>query len=102
MRRGTHRERGHFVEEEVQAMVVVEHHRHIGLDLPQPLVNGWEVPSADMLRAQDCQLVISPRPPDTTDIKHKRLLRGLADAPAPFDTPEMPMFAINKTPFIFG
>jgi DNA-binding transcriptional LysR family regulator len=32
-----------------------------------------DVPSADMLRAQDCQLVISPRPPDTTDIKHKRL-----------------------------
>ena len=31
------------------------------------------VPSADMLRAQDCQLVISPRPPDATDIKHKRL-----------------------------
>jgi DNA-binding transcriptional LysR family regulator len=138
-----------------------------------------DVPSADMLRAQDCQLVISPRPPDTTDIKHKRLLtdayrvfydptmrkaprslkayeaaehitvvhqpkrsldidelllkrgvnrrfaatlssfagvaafvagtdrlatlpgllrqgllRGLADAPVPFDTPEMPMYAI--------
>ena len=33
-----------------------------------------DVPSADMLRAQDCQLVISPRPPDATDIKHKRLL----------------------------
>ena len=32
-----------------------------------------DVPSADMLRAQDCQLVISPRPPDATDIKHKRL-----------------------------
>ena len=31
------------------------------------------VPSADMLRAQDCQLVISPRPPDTTDILHRRL-----------------------------
>jgi DNA-binding transcriptional LysR family regulator len=138
-----------------------------------------DVPSADMLRAQDCQLVISPRPPDATDIKHKRLfadtyrvfydphvrkaprslkayeasehitvvhqprrsldidelllkrginrrfaatlssfsgvaafvsgtdrlatlpgllrqslLRGLADAPAPFETPEMPMYAI--------
>ena len=138
-----------------------------------------DVPSADMLRAQDCQLVISPRPPDATDIKHKRLfadryrvfydpavrkaprsvkafeaakhvtvvhqprrnldiddwllqrgiqrnfaatlssfagvaafvsgterlatlpgllrqslLRGLADAPTPFDTPEMPMYAI--------
>ena len=33
-----------------------------------------DVPSADMLRAQNCQLVISPRPPDATDIKHKRLL----------------------------
>ena len=32
-----------------------------------------DVPSADMLRTQDCQLVISPRPPDATDIKHKRL-----------------------------
>ena len=32
-----------------------------------------DVPSVDMLRAQDCQLVISPRPPDATDIKHKRL-----------------------------
>ena len=32
-----------------------------------------DVPSADVLRAQDCQLVISPRPPDATDIKHKRL-----------------------------
>ncbi len=138
-----------------------------------------DVPSADMLRAQDCQLVISPRPPDATDIKHKRLfadnyrvfydphvrkaprslkayetaehirvvhqpkrsldiddlllkrgvqrrfaatlssfagvaafvagtqrlatlpgllrqglLRGLADAPVPFETPEMPMYAI--------
>ena len=138
-----------------------------------------DVPSAEMLRAQDCQLVISPRPPDATDIKHKRLfadsyrvfydptvrkpprsrkayeaaehitvvhqprrsldiddlllkhgvqrrfaatlssfagvaafvsgtarvatlpgllrqslLRGLADAPVPFDTPEMPMYAI--------
>ena len=138
-----------------------------------------DVPSAEMLRAQDCQLVISPRPPDATDIKHKRLftdtyrvfydanfrkaprslkiyeasehitvvhqphrrldiddlllkrgvqrrftatlssfsgvaafvtgterlatlpgllrqslLRGLADAPAPFDTPDMPMYAI--------
>ena len=31
------------------------------------------VPSADMLRAQDCQLVISPRPPDATDILHRRL-----------------------------
>lgn len=33
-----------------------------------------DVPSADMLRAQDCQLVISPRPPDATDIVHRRLL----------------------------
>ena len=32
-----------------------------------------DVPSAETLRAQDCQLVISPRPPDATDIKHKRL-----------------------------
>jgi DNA-binding transcriptional LysR family regulator len=31
------------------------------------------VPSADMLRAQDCQLVISPRPPDATDILHRHL-----------------------------
>ena len=31
------------------------------------------VPSADMLRAQDCQLVISPRPPDASDILHRRL-----------------------------
>jgi DNA-binding transcriptional LysR family regulator len=26
-----------------------------------------------MLRAQDCQLVISPRPPDASDILHRRL-----------------------------
>ena len=32
-----------------------------------------DVPSADMLRAQDCQLVISPRPPDASDIVHRRL-----------------------------
>lgn len=32
-----------------------------------------DIPSADMLRDQTCQLVISPRPPDATDIKHKRL-----------------------------
>jgi DNA-binding transcriptional LysR family regulator len=32
-----------------------------------------DVPSAEMLRAEDCQLVISPRPPDATDILHKRL-----------------------------
>ena len=32
-----------------------------------------DIPSADMLRAQDCQLVISPRPPDATDILHRRL-----------------------------
>lgn len=32
-----------------------------------------DVPSADMLRAQDCHLVISPRPPDASDILHRRL-----------------------------
>jgi DNA-binding transcriptional LysR family regulator len=32
-----------------------------------------DVPSAQMLRDEECQLVISPRPPDATDIKHKRL-----------------------------
>ena len=32
-----------------------------------------DIPSVDMLRAQDCQLVISPRPPDATDIVHRRL-----------------------------
>ena len=32
-----------------------------------------DVPSADMLRAQDCHLVISPRPPEATDIVHRRL-----------------------------
>jgi len=32
-----------------------------------------DIPSAQMLRDQECQLVISPRPPDATDIKHKRL-----------------------------
>ena len=32
-----------------------------------------DVPSADMLRAEDCELVISPRPPDATDIVHTRL-----------------------------
>ena len=32
-----------------------------------------DVPSAEMLRAQDCQLVISPRPPDASDILHRRL-----------------------------
>lgn len=32
-----------------------------------------DIPSAELLRAQDCQLVISPRPPDATDILHRRL-----------------------------
>ena len=32
-----------------------------------------DVPTADMLRDQECQLVISPRPPDATDIVHRRL-----------------------------
>ena len=32
-----------------------------------------DVPTAEMLRDQACQLVISPRPPDATDIRHKRL-----------------------------
>lgn len=32
-----------------------------------------DVPSADMLRAQNCHLVISPRPPEATDILHRRL-----------------------------
>ncbi|NMG50806.1 LysR family transcriptional regulator [Azoarcus communis] len=32
-----------------------------------------DVPDADMLREERCQLVISPRPPDATDILHKRL-----------------------------
>ena len=32
-----------------------------------------DVPSADMLRDKDCELVISPRPPDATDIVHQRL-----------------------------
>ena len=33
-----------------------------------------DIPSADLLRAQDCTLAISPRPPDATDIVHRRLL----------------------------
>jgi DNA-binding transcriptional LysR family regulator len=45
-----------------------------------------DVPSADMLREQDCQLVISPRPPDATDIKHKRLF---ADSYRVFYDPQM-------------
>jgi DNA-binding transcriptional LysR family regulator len=32
-----------------------------------------DVPSAQMLRDAQCQLVISPRPPDASDIVHKRL-----------------------------
>ncbi|AWI81463.1 LysR family transcriptional regulator [Parazoarcus communis] len=32
-----------------------------------------DIPSADMLRNEHCQLVISPRPPDSTDILQKRL-----------------------------
>ena len=44
-------------------------------DAPQVTLRviASDVPSADMLRAQDCQLVISPRPPDATDILHRRL-----------------------------
>lgn len=44
-------------------------------DAPQVTMRviASNVPSADMLRAQDCQLVISPRPPDATDIMHRRL-----------------------------
>ena len=33
-----------------------------------------DIPSAELLRAQDCTLAISPRPPDATDIVHRRLL----------------------------
>jgi DNA-binding transcriptional LysR family regulator len=32
-----------------------------------------DIPSLDMLRQEQCQLVISPRPPDGTDILQKRL-----------------------------
>lgn len=32
-----------------------------------------DIPTADMLRNEHCQLVISPRPPDATDILQKRL-----------------------------
>lgn len=44
-------------------------------DAPQVTLRviASDIPSADMLRAQDCQLVISPRPPDATDILHRRL-----------------------------
>jgi DNA-binding transcriptional LysR family regulator len=34
------------------------------------------VPSAEMLREQQCQLVISPRPPEAADILQKRLFTG--------------------------
>jgi DNA-binding transcriptional LysR family regulator len=34
------------------------------------------VPSAEMLRDEQCQLVISPRPPDAGDILQKRLFEG--------------------------
>ena len=33
-----------------------------------------DIPSAELLRAQDCTLAISPRPPDATDIVHRRLI----------------------------
>jgi DNA-binding transcriptional LysR family regulator len=44
-------------------------------DAPQVSLSvvASDVPSAQMLRDEACQLVISPRPPDATDIKHKRL-----------------------------
>jgi DNA-binding transcriptional LysR family regulator len=44
-------------------------------EAPKVSLRVWasDVPSAEMLRAEDCQLVISPRPPDATDILHKRL-----------------------------
>ncbi|WP_341645526.1 LysR family transcriptional regulator [Thauera sp. SDU_THAU2] len=32
-----------------------------------------DIPDADMLREERCHLVISPRPPDASDILHKRL-----------------------------
>lgn len=32
-----------------------------------------DIPSLELLRGEDCQLVISPRPPDGTDILQKRL-----------------------------
>lgn len=32
-----------------------------------------DIPSADMLRNRQCHLLISPRPPDASDIVHKRL-----------------------------
>ena len=35
------------------------------------------VPRLDMLRSDDCQLVISPRPPDGSDIVQKRLFEDL-------------------------
>lgn len=33
-----------------------------------------DIPSAELLRAQDCTLAISPRPPDASDIVHRRML----------------------------
>jgi DNA-binding transcriptional LysR family regulator len=50
-----------------------------------------DIPSLDLLRGEECQLVISPRPPDGTDVVQKRLFvdryrvfydPGCRDAPA--------------------
>ena len=45
-----------------------------------------DVPTPDMLRQQQCQLIISPRPPEGTDIVQKRLF---ADRYRVFYDPEM-------------
>jgi RNA polymerase sigma factor RpoD-like protein len=39
---GAHGKRRHLVEEEIQAVVVVEDHHHVGLHLAQPTVDGRE------------------------------------------------------------
>jgi len=52
-----------------------------------PGVLPSNVPTLDMLRADTCQLVISPRPPDGTDVLQKRLFeteyRAFYDAAVP-------------------
>ena len=56
-----------------------------------------DVPSLDMLRNEHCQLVISPRPPDGTDIVQKRLFE---DSYRVFYDPHVRMAPTSRTDYL--
>ena len=56
-----------------------------------------DVPTPDMLRQQQCQLIISPRPPEGTDIVQKRLF---ADRYRVFYDPEVRSAPISRKEYL--